>query len=187
MICRPKNPTLAGQLRRSAWLVPAVPAPWGPPPRTHGPAGQAQEQGHGNRPKRRPRGVEKGQPFPSMAPDIPSYGRRPPLPSDLGRPAASPVAPPVTTRHRHRSSATTVQTGGSAAPRSSAPVPAPRPQKEGYCQPRSENGNPETPKSPPLSFNGGYGDFFDFRFSVMTNSQWGQAPPMMGPKLQKFN
>jgi hypothetical protein len=57
-------------------------------------------------------------------------------------------SPPDPDRHP-RSGATTVQTGGSAAPRSSAPVPAPRPPTEGNCQPRPETRNPEMPKSPP--------------------------------------
>ena len=47
VLCRPKSPTLAGQLRRSIWPIPAVPAPWGPPPRTHGTASQAQGCGVG--------------------------------------------------------------------------------------------------------------------------------------------
>ena len=42
---------------RPAWPDPAVPAPLGPPPRTHGPAGQAQEQGS----RTRARGADPGE------------------------------------------------------------------------------------------------------------------------------
>ena len=57
-----------------------------PQPRIHGAAGQAQgsrtrarEQAHAQAQR-----CGVGAAGPSMAPDILSYGRRPPLPSDLG-------------------------------------------------------------------------------------------------------
>ena len=72
--------------------------PWEPPPffaHAHAPN---RDRRPGNRPQAQVpgRGVGQQQSAPNMAPDILSYGRRPPPPSDLGR--QSPLhRPPVTT------------------------------------------------------------------------------------------
>ena len=88
-----------------------------PPPRCGEPSPlctQAHAPHRDRRPRNGPRGQVPGlrvgtgqrQSAPSMAPDIPSYGRRPP-PSNLGR-QSPPHLPPVTTSRRHPAIITTL-------------------------------------------------------------------------------
>jgi hypothetical protein len=74
---------------------PSCPAPWGPLPRAHGPAGQAQGSRTRAREQAQGCGVGAGQqqPVQTMAPDILSYGRT--------RRAIGPHRPPVTARYLH--------------------------------------------------------------------------------------
>jgi len=146
MICRPKNPTLAGQLRRSAWPVPAAypprplplttPHPWC---RQLGPGAGEQNPGTGTGPSAAPgRGVRAGQQQldPSIAKDndllLPFLW--PPPAAALGPRAASRlrIAPPVTAR-RPRPGATATAAWpavGNRCPSALDPTP-------GYTSPSS--------------------------------------------------
>jgi hypothetical protein len=116
----------------------AVSAPWGPPPRIHGP-GHAQEQGRRTRAREQDQAQTQGCGEGAVGPE---HGVGHPLGGPPPAPRLCPASP--------------------ALQPDPPPPPGPRltPVGEGYCQPQNGNPNPETgPIHPPGQYDP-HGNFF---------------------------